>query len=99
MASYRLTKTADNKIAVIYEYSLQHFGEAQADAYFLAMHGAFNLLAEQPDLGRPSAELGDGVRRFLYRSHILFYRSISYGILMLDIFGVRQDMSNLKPSS
>jgi toxin ParE1/3/4 len=98
MASYRLTKTADKKIAVIYEYSLQHFGEAQADTYFLGMHGAFHLLADRPDLGRPSAELGEGVRRFLYRSYILFYKSTSYGILVLDIFGVRQDIGNLKPS-
>lgn len=93
MARYRLTGVADEKVDSIYEYSILHFGEAQADTYFLGLHDMFDLLAENPLIGREEPELGDGVRRFLYRSHIVFYRLVPDGVLIIDLKGVRQRTS------
>lgn len=90
MARYSLSNVADEKIESIYEYSLLNFGEAQADAYFLGLHELFELLADNPVMGRKEPELGDDVRRFLYEAHIVFYRPLSDGILILDLRGVRQ---------
>jgi plasmid stabilization system protein ParE len=47
-------------------------------------------LAETPLLGREDDNLGNGIRRFVYEQHVIFYRMVSGGILVLDIFGVRQ---------
>lgn len=90
MARYRLTEVADQKIAIIYEYSVLKFGELQADRYFLGMHAKFESLADHPFLGRKSDKFGDGIRQFAYGVHIIFYRPESSGILILDIFGMRQ---------
>lgn len=96
MARYRLSNTADQKITSIYEYSVLKFGEVQADAYFLGMHDLFDLLASNPSMGREEPELGEGVRRFLYEAHLVLYRPVTDGILILDLLGARQ---KLKPSS
>ena len=95
MARYRLSTTADAKIASIYEYSILKFGEAQADAYFLGMHDLFALLASNPRMGRAEPELGVGIRRFLHEAHIVIYRPVEGGILVLDLLGVREKIKPL----
>lgn len=90
MARYRLSRIADQKIESIYEYSILRFGEAQADSYFLGLHDLFDLLAGNPLMGQEEPDLGDGIRRFLYEAHIIFYRPMSDGVLILDLKGVRQ---------
>lgn len=90
MARYSLSQVADGKISAVYEYSLLQFGEDQADDYFLGMHHLFEILAERPLLGRQSDALGEGMRRFVYKAHVVFYTSTADGILVVDIFGIRQ---------
>jgi toxin ParE1/3/4 len=97
MARYSLSQTADEKITAIYEYSVLHFGEMQADKYFLGMHALFGVLAERPFLGRRSDELGEGTRRVVYKAHVIFYRPVSGGILVVDLFGVRQLLDATRP--
>jgi len=90
MARYRLSGVADHKIESIYEYSTLRFGETQADSYFLGLHDLFGLLAKNPLMGQEEPDLGDGIRRFMYEAHIVFYRPMSDGVLILDLKGVRQ---------
>jgi toxin ParE1/3/4 len=90
MARYRLSETADAKISAIYEYSLLQFGENQADRYFLGMHKTFEILAGEPYLGSRSTNLDSDIRQFVYKSHIIFYKPISDGIFIVDIFAARQ---------
>lgn len=90
MARYRLSGVADHKIESIYEYSTLRFGETQADSYLLGLHDLFDLLAKNPLMGQEEPDLGDGIRRFLHEAHIVFYRPMSDGVLILDLKGVRQ---------
>lgn len=90
MARYRLSATADDKISAIYEYSFLHFGSDQADLYFMGLHRLLETLAETPLLGRPDKNLGSDIRRFVYERHVVFYKAVAGGILVLDVFGVRQ---------
>ena len=94
MARYRLTSVADQKIESIYEYSLIRFGEAQADAYFLGLHDLLELLASNPLIGQREPNLGHDMRRFLYEAHIVFYRPVPDGVLIVDLKGVRQRPSD-----
>jgi toxin ParE1/3/4 len=90
MASYSLSETADTKISAIYEYSITQFGEHQADRYFFGLHQTFEILAEEPYLGRHSRNVGVDIRRFVYKIRIIFYRPTTDGIFVIDIFGERQ---------
>lgn len=90
MARYELSNLADQKIAAIYEYSIAQFGEHKADEYFLGLHGLFEALALNPMIGREEVELGEGIRRFPYQSHLVFYKAVSRGVLILHIRSARQ---------
>ena len=72
--------------------SIPYFGSARRrpTSYFLGLHDLFELLANNPLMGQEAPDLGDGIRRFLYEAHIVFYRPMSDGVLILDLKGVRQ---------
>lgn len=90
MARYRLSAAADDKISAIYEYSFLQFGEDQADLYFMGLHRLLETLAERPLLGKLDENLGSDIRCFVYERHVIFYNVEPGGILILDVFGVRQ---------
>lgn len=87
MAVYKLSEEAAKKIISIYEYSLLNFGEAKADEYYLSLHNAFELLAEQPNLGRKFHEY----HRHEHGYHALFYKVTDYGILILYILHQKEN--------
>lgn len=88
MAVYKLSQDALEKLSAIYEYSLLNFGEQKADEYYLSLHKIFELLAEQPDLGRKFHEF----RRHEHGSHIFFYKVTDYGILILHILHQKENV-------
>ena len=88
MAVYKLSKAADIKLAQIYEYSLLNFGEEQADSYYLSLHEVFEKLAAMPLMGRPFR----GRRRHEHAEHVIFYRPVDDGILVLQIFHHLEDI-------
>ena len=81
MAVYKLSEDASQELINIYEYSLINFGEDQADQYYISLYETFELLAEQPDLGRKFHEF----HRHEHKRHTLFYKKTDYGILILYI--------------
>ena len=92
MVDYKLSEDAAKSLSGIYEYSLINFGEQKADEYYLSLHNAFELLAEQPNLGRVFHEF----RRHEHGQHVFFYREIGYGILMLHIFHQKENIENIE---
>jgi plasmid stabilization system protein ParE len=56
----------------------------------MGLYDLFDLLAKNPLMGQEEPDLGDGIRRFLYEAHIVFYRPVSDGVLIIDLKGVRQ---------
>jgi len=90
MAVYKLSDDAAKTIVSIYEYSLTNFGEQKADEYYLSLHNTFELLAEQPNLGRAFHEF----HRHEHGQHVFFYRETSYGILILHILHQKENIEN-----
>lgn len=90
MAVYKLSENAAEKIASVYEYSLLNFGEAVADEYYTSLHRAFELLANQPYLGRAFHEF----YRHDHRHHVFFYKATDYGILILHILHEKENVED-----
>ena len=88
MASYKLSDKAVQTIEKIYEYSLLNFGERKADEYYLSLHNSFELLAEQPNIGREFHEF----HRHEHGEHVFFYKITDYGIKVIHIFHQREDI-------
>jgi len=88
MAVYKFTKDASIKLKEIYEYSLIHFGEDRADEYFISLHKAFELLAEQPGLGRKFHEF----HRHEHNDYVFFYKITECGILVVHIYHQKENI-------
>ena len=51
MLVYKLSKQAERDLIAIWDYTIEQWGEAQADSYLQAMQAAIRLLVDNPDLG------------------------------------------------
>ena len=80
MANYSLSNEADLDIENHYEYGILTFGLEQAQNYMLAMHDSFELLADNPNLGRKADFLKENLYRFDFREHVIFYYQKPKGI-------------------
>jgi len=73
MATYSLSEKAVSDLEDIYEYTILNFGLEQARAYLLGLHERFQILADNPGVGRSAEQLALELRRHEYQSHIIFY--------------------------
>jgi toxin ParE1/3/4 len=85
MGNYRLSVAAAADIEDIFEYGILIFGLTQARSYLQAMEKHFAILAENYAIGREAYDLTNGLRRFNYGSHIIFYLIVDNGILVVRV--------------
>ena len=96
MAVYKLSLSAEAKLAEIYEYSLLTFGERQADKYYQALHDTFDLLVQAPGMGRTFRDF----RRHDHGAHAIFYEPMDGGIFISQIYHHSEDIERrLQPPS
>ena len=68
---YELTPRAKADIKNIIKYTVQNFGPQQADEYVDGLYYSFDLLTDNPRMGQL---IRGRDRRYVYRSHYVFYR-------------------------
>lgn len=68
---FALSKRAKADIESIARYTLENFGLSQTEEYLEGLYHSFELLADNPKLGR---EWTMGRRRYIYRMHHVYYR-------------------------
>ena len=91
MASYELSKDADDRLDEIYEYSVRNFGLKTARRYLSGLHDVFGLLAQNPRIGTDQGRLKPGLWRLAHESHVIYYRPEVAGVLIVDILHEAQD--------
>jgi toxin ParE1/3/4 len=87
--SYRLTEAAAADVESIARHSVQHWGFERAEAYVLALHRTFDMLAGLPDAGRDVGGLRAGYLRFEHERHSIFYQKTGTGILVVRVLHQR----------
>ncbi len=85
MGVYRLSAESENDIADIYEYGIEKFGILQAQSYLLGMHDLFQTLTKNTHIGRDASEFSSSLKRFAYKSHMVFYLKSDPGILIIRV--------------
>jgi toxin ParE1/3/4 len=95
MPGYRLSRKADDDLKQVYLYSFGNFGEARADLYSLELTACFQLLAEQPRLGRARPGRIEAFRVFFHGSHIIAYRIAAADILIQRVLDGRRDWQRI----
>jgi toxin ParE1/3/4 len=89
MSEYRLTKIADEDLLQMFLYGFETFGRAQAEEYRDELRRCFQLLADNPRLGRKVDEIAPGARRHEHARHVIFYDEKPYGVLITAIMHER----------
>ncbi|WP_404333340.1 type II toxin-antitoxin system RelE/ParE family toxin [Sphingomonas sp. MMS12-HWE2-04] len=87
-----LTRAAGRDLDDIYDYTLEHWGEAQAGEYVRALQKACRLLSSDPELGA-IADILPGYRKLRHREHLIFYRILTGRIVVSRILHPRMDVS------
>jgi toxin ParE1/3/4 len=89
MTEYQFSRRAAPDLEAIAEYTIKRFGLEQARRYRDELGACFNQLADNPKLGRRAEQLGEGLRRYEHRSHIIFYQQSGAGLLIVRILHYR----------
>ncbi len=77
MASFLLRPKAVRDLAGIWNYTVQTWGESQADNYIHDLNGSFESLSENPEKGKSCDDIRNGYRKYYVDKHVVFYRQIS----------------------
>ena len=91
MPSYEISVEAAADIEAIGDYGVSTFGFAQALKYQLALESRFELLAQFPRMGLPTYDLRQGLYRFRYKSHTIFYTISADNIVIVRVLPARAD--------
>ena len=89
MNQCRFTRSAEEDLRQIADFTLITWGERQADRYLSALESACQMLAKNPNLGRECFNIRPGLRRMEHAKHILFYRQSKDGIVISRILHQR----------
>lgn len=94
MGEIRISKAAAADLAEIARFTIQTFGIDQARHYRDGLERCFESLVENPLLGRSAEALARELRRFEFRSHVVFYRPEGAGILVVRVLHASMDASS-----
>ena len=70
--AYRLSALVESDLAEIWSYVAEDASAATADRLVDAIFDRFELLVEQPRMGRNRPEFGEGVRSFVIESYVIY---------------------------
>ena len=91
MREFLISKEADTDLEDISFYTYMNWREKQAVLYLAKLKECFQTLTDSPTIGRDASEFSQGLRRFSYESHMIFYVMIDTGILIVRVLGQQMD--------
>jgi toxin ParE1/3/4 len=94
MAVYKISQKAEIDLAKIYEYGIETFGVKHAKSYLIGIHEVFEILTATANLGRDASEFMLLLKRFSYKSHIIFYLVTDIDILIVRVLNQSMDYEN-----
>lgn len=76
MTSYVLSPAARADLKSIWDYTTEHWGAGQAEAYLRDIERGVERVVQNPLMGRRCDEVRQGYRRHSVGSHTLYYRIV-----------------------
>lgn len=86
MSAYSLARPAESDLKSIVRYTMKTWGRDQTLRYTRDLRDCFQLLAENPTLGRRCDSIRPGLRRFEIGKHVVFYMADSATVLIVRVF-------------
>lgn len=94
---YELSKEGDKDLEEIFDYTESQYDFDQAVEYLLEFEITFELLIENPEIGRMRDEIKQGLRSFPKLSHVVFYRILKGGIRIVRVLHESRDLPQFFP--
>lgn len=96
---YRLSALAELDLDDIWSYVAEEASPATADRLIDDIIDRFDLLAEQPGMGRARPEFGHGVRSFAVENYVIYYCQERDVLIARILHGRRDQMAAWSESS
>tara|TARA_R110002126_G_scaffold238089_1_gene381483 strand:- start:48 stop:362 length:315 start_codon:yes stop_codon:yes gene_type:complete len=90
-SDYSLTRAAERDLDRIWDYSVDRWDTAQADAYLRRLQAAMAGLCLFPETGRAVDDIRQGYRVLPIEAHCIFYRISMDAIEIVRILHGRMD--------
>jgi toxin ParE1/3/4 len=81
----RVSREAEADTDQIAAYTTETWGPLQTDRYLDQLEDSFQLLAQNPSIGRPCHAIDPELRRFEAGKHVVFYRLQPGGIRVVRV--------------
>lgn len=91
--TYRLYQKAIDDLESIYLYSSKEFGIKRTEDYILAIQSSFKHLADDPLISRKCDYIRPNLRAFNVGSHIIFFKTTRYGIVVIRVLHQSMDFN------
>ena len=91
MAEVVRSPLAEQDLRDIFDQGTAEWGAEAAFAYVERFGTVWQLLSRYPEAGRERSELGDGLRSWRYRSHLIYYRANRNAVLVIRILHAAAD--------
>ena len=95
MPEYSLTRPAESDLKSIIRYTMKTWGRAQTKRYSQGLRECFQMLANNPSIGRKCEFIRPGLHRFEHGKHVVFYLVESDEIFIVRL--LNQQMIPNKP--
>jgi toxin ParE1/3/4 len=76
----------------IWDYTVERWGERQAEIYLRLLKAAVDAVATDPKVGQACDDVRPGYRRYSVGSHVLFYRVDATAVVVVRILHQRMDI-------
>jgi toxin ParE1/3/4 len=90
---YRLSALAEQDLENTWSYVAEDGSTTTADRLIDAIFDRFELLVEQPRMGRIRPEFGDDVRSFVVESYVIYYRHDEHVVLIARVLHSSRDQT------
>jgi toxin ParE1/3/4 len=90
----RVSRTARADLDAIFDYWAGRASPDIASRLIYSIRDRFFLLAESPDIGRKSTELGAGVRVFPAGKYLIYYRKARGALQILQVLHGARDQAH-----
>ncbi|MDR3744907.1 MAG: type II toxin-antitoxin system RelE/ParE family toxin [Acidobacteriaceae bacterium] len=85
MATFKLSRCAEEDLLNIADYTLERWGREQASRYLAEMESCCQRIAAHPQLGRSCHHIRPDLRRMEQGKHIIFYRALGESVLITRV--------------
>jgi toxin ParE1/3/4 len=92
VSQYKLARAALADLRDIEAYTYDNWGAEQRNLYVRALAATFQRLAENPDAGRLRPDIRDGLRSYVCRQHVVFYRVSESAVEILRVLHHSRDV-------